>query len=1215
MKVLLPRFKRREGSDDRSYSSLRKALSTLIIMVIVLTNVSAQQQKVTVNVKDGSLSSVLQVIKNQTGLNFVINADNLRKFGNVTVNANDQSVENVLQEILKNSGYEFIIQSNSIIIKEKADPQPRPVTVSGTVKDADGKPLPNATVRIAGTNMVMGSGVNGEYSLTGNIRPEAKLEVSFLGMETASVTIGTQRNINVTLRVATQTLDDVVVTGMVSTDKRLFTGATDQLKGEEIKLDGIADVSRALEGRSAGVSVENVSGTFGAAPRIRIRGATSILGSSKPLWIVDGVEQASVADVSSDDLSSGDMLTLISSAVAGLNADDIESFQILKDGSATSIYGAKAMAGVIVITTKRGKSGAAKINYTGELSTRLIPSYKQYDVMNSQDQMGLYKELANKGWLDISRVMRTRNSGIYGQMYEQINTYDPVTGGFALQHTTQAMTRYLQQAEYRNTDWFEHLFNNSVTQTHSVSITSGTDKARNYISMSVMTDPGWYKRSEVNRYTFNANTSYKVRPNVEILLLGNASYRQQEAPGSLKQDVGTTYGEVKRDFDINPFSYAMNTSRTLSPYEDHVRNYAPFNIDNELDNNYLQYNVLTARFQGEIKWKPIAGLELGALASLSYTSSSIQYHITENSNIVGGYNADYDATVRARNLFLYTDPEIPGAIPVSVLPNGGIYSKTEHRMKNYDVRAHGTYNKIFNGVHILNLYGAMELSSTTRNNDTFEGYGLMYDYGQYAFYDYRMFKKMSESNSQYYNLSNRIRRNMAYIGVATYSYRGKYTINGTIRYEGTNRLGEDRSARWLPTWNIAGAWNVHEEEFMQPISDIVNLLKIKASYSLTADAGPSSVTNSTEIIRSTVRWKPLSSQQEIGLYINQAANHNLTYEKKHEFNIGFESVLFDSRISLGMDFYVRNNFDLIGPVITQGGSGEIRRYANIADMKSKGIEVTLSTQNINTQNFRWITDFTFAYNKNKITSLITPTNLMNLVRGTSYSLEGYPVGALFSIPFAGLDSNGLPTFIIDGELVDQSNYSKISFSTSSNLDKILKYEGPGEAPYEGGINNTFRYKNFTLGVFMTYKFGGHTRLRNVFSYMYSDMDASSEVFKNRWMVPGDELYTDIPAILSYRQSQKITNVRQAYSAYNYSTARVVSSSFVRLKEISLLYTFSKKTLSGIGLANMSLKLSSTNPFLIYASKKLNGQDPEYIQSGGVSSPLAKQFTLTVRVGF
>ena len=202
-----------------------------------------------------------------------------------------------------------------------------------------------------------------------------------------------------------ETLKEVVVTGVSNMDRRMFTGATDQIKASDAMIGGMADISRSLEGRSAGVSVQNVSGTFGTAPKIHVRGATSIYGNSKPLWVVDGVVQEDITDINADALSSGDAETLISSAIAGLNADDIESFQILKDGSATSIYGARAMSGVIVVTTKKGRMGQAHLSYTGEFTSRMIPTYGQFNILNSQEQMGIYRELQKKGWLNFSDVL------------------------------------------------------------------------------------------------------------------------------------------------------------------------------------------------------------------------------------------------------------------------------------------------------------------------------------------------------------------------------------------------------------------------------------------------------------------------------------------------------------------------------------------------------------------------------------------------------------------------------------------------------------------------------------------------------------------------------------------------------------------------------------------------------------------------------------------
>ena len=317
------------------------------------------------------------------------------------------------------------------------------------------------------------------------------MKISYIGMKTQEIPIKTG-TIRILMKPDAEVLEEVVVTGMQKMDKRLFTGAATKLDAEGVKLNGMADISRGLEGRAAGVSVQNVSGTFGTAPKIRVRGATSIYGSSKPLWVVDGVIMEDAVEVSADQLSSGDAETLISSAIAGLNADDIESFQILKDGSATSIYGARAMAGVVVITTKRGQAGVSRINYTGEFTSRLKPNYDNFNIMGSQEQMGVYNEMAEKGWLIFSDTYRASNSGVYGKMYQLINSYNPKNQSWGLVNTPEAQAAYLQMAEMRNTNWFDELFNNNITMNHSISISSGTEKAKYYGSISIYNDPVSY---------------------------------------------------------------------------------------------------------------------------------------------------------------------------------------------------------------------------------------------------------------------------------------------------------------------------------------------------------------------------------------------------------------------------------------------------------------------------------------------------------------------------------------------------------------------------------------------------------------------------------------------------------------------------------------------------------------------------------------------------
>ena len=1011
-----------------------------------------------------------------------------------------------------------------------------------------------------------------------------------------------------------------ISTGMTNVDRRLFTGASDRLMAEDMMLGGVADVSRSLEGRAAGVSVQNVSSTFGTAPKIRVRGATSILGNSKPLWVVDGVIIEDVTEVNTDELSSGDAITMVSSAIAGLNSDDIESINILKDGSATSIYGAKAMAGVIVITTKKGRPGSAKINYMGEFTMRLKPSYRDYNVMNSQDQMSVYSELADKGFLGLAETLRSSEYGVYGKMYELINTYNETTGQFGLPYTQAAMNSYLRKAEYLNTDWFDLLFNDSVMMNHSVSVSLGSQKASSYISMSVMDDPGWYKRSSVERYTFNANTTFRILDNLSFTLLANGSYRRQEAPGTLSQEEDAVFGEVNRDFDINPFSFAMNTSRALDPDQDYVRNYTSFNIFDELENNYMSINATDIRFQGELKWTIVPGLDFNSLASFRYTQTSMQHHIMDQSNQARAYREMSDAVIQQSNPFLYDDPDQLNQLPVTILPDGGIFEKREYRSPSYTIRNTLTWNHEFNKTHLVNLYGGMEITQVRRSNDWFRGWGMQYDQGEQAFFNYLAFKRASEQGENYFTLENTVRKTAAFFAMASYSYKGRYSLNGTFRYEGTNRLGRSRSARWLPTWNVGVAWNMHEEEWFKNMSsDALSHFTLRGSYSLTADAGPDWISNATAIIASyNTTGRPSADNNETGLQISMLGNDGLTYEKKHELNVGMSAGFIGNRINLELDAYWRNNFDLLGRTNTAGVGGEIWKYANVADMKSKGVEFTLSTRNIDTRNFRWTTDLTFSWSEQKITNLDTDANIMSLVSGTGYNLEGYAPSSLFSVPFKGLDSEGFPVFEIGGVTYDKTNYSSIDFQTTEeDILKTLKYEGPIDPIYTGGFGNTFTWKNLRLNVFMTYGFGNVIRLNQVFKSQYSDFYAMSNEFKNRWTVSGDENTTDIPVIASRRQIQEYTStgLRTGYNAYNYSSARVAKGDFIRMKEISLTYSFPKKMISKAKFDNLSLKLQVTNPFLIYADKALGGQDPEYYMSGGVSSPLARQFTFTLKFGF
>ena len=1078
--------------------------------------------------------------------------------------------------------------------------------VTGTVISAeDNQPIIGATVLVQGQKTGTVTDANGHFTIS--VPSGKKIQVSYIGMETETVT--PKNGMTVYMKNAAE-IEEVVVTGMQKVDKRLFTGSSTKISASDAKIDGMADISRSLEGRAAGVSVQNVTGTFGTAPKIRVRGATSIYGNSKPLWVVDGVIMEDVTDVSADDLSSGDANTLISSAIAGLNSDDIESFDILKDGSATSIYGARAMAGVIVITTKKGKAGQARINYTGEYTMRLKPSYSTFNIMNSQDQMSVYQEMQQKGYLNYAEIANSASSGVYGKMYQLLGEYDATSGQFGLANTLEARADYLRQAEYRNTDWFDELFSNAIQHNHSVSISTGTERAQTYASVSAMFDPGWTKQSKVERYTANLNNTFNISKKVTFNMIANASYRKQRAPGTLSAETDVVSGQINRSFDINPYSYALNTSRALDVNTFYTRNYAPFNILHELEHNYIDLNVFDIRVQGELKYKPIQKVELGILGAFKYNQSAQNHSITDESNQANAYRAMGTTTIRDANQYLYKDPDDPFALPITVLPYGGIYNKTTNKMNAWDFRATAAYNDVYANDHIVNLYGGLEVNNIDRTADWFRGWGMQYSLGEIPNYAYQMFKQGAEKNTDYFTLSNTHERRAAFFGTATYSYKGRYTINGTLRYEGSNKLGKATSARWLPTWNVSGAWNAHEEPwFNKTFKNVLTTATLKASYSLTAESGPSWVTNSLPVIKSFNPWRPSAGLRESGLQESDRANGELTFEKKHEFNLGVQLGFLNNRINFELDWYKRNNYDLIGIVNTQMGG---MKYGNVASMKSRGVEMSLSATPIKTQDFTWTANFIYSHTHNEVTELENVQRVIDLVSGSGFALEGYPVRSLFSIPFKGLNNEGLPTFLDqDGNITTTGIY----FQTRDKEKMgFLEYSGSVDPTDVGSFGNIFKYKGITLNVFITYSFGNVVRLDPVFKNRYNDLNSMPKEFANRWVVPGDEKVTTIPVIASTRQNRNDTNLSYAYNAYNYSTERIAKGDFIRMKEISLGYEFPKKLIAPLNLNNLSLKLQATNLFLIYADKKLNGQDPEFYNTGGVAVPMPKQFTLTLRLG-
>ena len=924
------------------------------------------------------------------------------------------------------------------------------------------------------------------------------------------------------------------------------------------------------------------------------RGQTSINQEAKPLWVLNGVILQDEIDLKPEDLVSEDAKLLIASAIPGLTAESIESFRVLKDASATAVYGPRAIAGVVEVVTKKGAVGASSFTYTNESTFRLIPTYDQYNIMNSQEQMSVIQELMQGGHYEFQNVVTQKNKGVVGKMYELFYELDG-HGNSRVLNTEAGRRAYLQEAERRNTNWFKQLFQTSVMQNHTLSFSSGNERSTYYASLSLLSDPGWQKGNKFSQYATNLNANYNLSSKVRLGLITDLSYRDQTAP---IQD---------------GYNYALNHSRTLSAKDYYTTNYAPYNIFNEIDNAYIDTDIATLRIQGQLSWKITPKLEAGLMGAIRYQSNTQKTEYKENSNWVLSYRAMPNTTVRDNNTNLYKDPNDPFALPVVALPKGGIREKRDKTSLANNLRATLSYKDTFaEGLHSIALFGGFEMDNAKNTNDMNRNYGLLYNAGNYASFSYLMFKKLQEEFRNYYTIADTENNNQAFFANASYTFNGRYTANGTLRYDASNAFGPSRYLRWMPTWNAGVKWDVTQEKFftfLKPLSR----LNLKASFGVTAVAP--SVSNSLEQLYINNPWRN-SAQRELGLEIQNIANHDLTYEKNQELNIGADIGFLDDRINLSVEWFHRHSYDLIGDIVTQGTGGFTTKKGNMAQMHIRGLEIGLETTNLKTADFSWKTSFIYSRAKNEITELLTTPTIRDMIgystSATSqggFARAGYPLKSIFSVPFNGLNDRGLPTFLDER---NQSTIGGIRFD-SRNVD-FLKYAGTLIPTDKGSFSNTFHYKGISLGVVLTYSYGNVVRLRKL-SNIYTDYGNLPRELNNRWQFSGDEAKTDIPVVYTTytQQVYGYNEVIQAYNTYDYSDIRIAKGDNIRLKEISLGYTFDKDFLRETRIRQLSVKLQATNLALLYADKRLNGDDPDYLANG--YTPISpKRLIFTLRVG-
>ena len=1143
----------------------------------------AQNEMVTLDVNRMTVEKVFKTITQQLSYDIFYSNDELDTRCQVTLSTRKMSVQDLLEEVLKgNYSYEFV--GKTIIIRPVKQSDKK-IVIQGTVKDQQGGSLPGVTVLVKGSTIGVSTDGNGKFRLEVASADSLVLVFSFVGMETKEVAYWGETELNVVMKEKDAKLDEVVVTGYQQIEKRQLTSAVSSVKTEDLNMIGATSIEQMLQGQLAGLSVINISAAPGAAPKIRVRGTATITGNADPLWVLDGVMLENSVPISVAELNSPDVMNMFNSAIGGINPSDIESITVLKDASATAIYGTRAANGVIVVTTKKGKrDGGFNISYQHTSSVSLRPSYDDFDLLNSQERVELTQQCYDDG---------LRVSGVVG-MENLMQQYG--LGNLSLEEYKQKV----RELETRNTDWFKILFRNAYTQTHNLSISGGTEKMDYYVSMSYNGEQGADKISEYKNYGGLAKMNAELFKGVRL---------------------GTTLQVGRRDREsyhtsIDPFMYAVRTSRTIPLYDENgdyffykksVGGYYLFNILFEQENTKRESTQTDLKGIVNLTVNLYKGLKYNGLFSYSSShSASIDYAKEQSA---------YVANLRGYDFGNPTEEELAE----TPLPFGGVYNETDYEQRTSLIRNGLEYKgHIGDDLSIDGMLG-QEFRTTKYRGLTTQNYGYMHDRGN-IFYE----PSLGESTGHLFR--NMVIRNVpersyiSYYGVLSAMYKDRYVINGNIRFDGSNLFGSNPKYRYLPLWSVSAKWIVSNENFLAGVS-MLNDLAIRASYGLRGNIVEDS---SPQIIASAL--PPNKFYDLLEMKIDQAPNPDLKWETTSSLNVGLELSMLNNRLSVDVDYYRDASRDLIASKDVSAVTGFLNKYVNYANVKNQGVDIAVSGYIIRSKQVSWMSSLNLGYVKNKVTkSNITPQaqNLVKSVYTPGEVYLGKPVNGMFSYRFAELDADGMPLFYDQDNNKLNAGDTELPTAVFSNIEN-LKYEGTRDPILTGGFNNVIKYKEFTLSFLFSFGLKNVIRLPEyAYNSSPSDDQNANRRIMERWRKPGDEATKVIPCLSG--GSGYFTTADGTYyttGLFNQSQVTVVPGDYLRLRNVMLEYRLPRQlvqkiVIGGCSLGGISLKLQAQNLFVL-ADRRLKGYDPEtinYTTTAYGSQPLPTSFTLGLNVNF
>lgn len=1180
----------------------------LSVSLLCSKTVHAQDSTVNLNYKDASFVEVINEFRKQTGVKFMYNLEKVKNKRCKDLVVKNTPVKQAIDIVLKHFDLTYSMVEGVVVVKEKPEDPKTKRTIKGTVFDENGEPLPGVTILIKGTTVGVSTDVNGNFSITMPENGENNLIFSFIGMQTKVVKCTDDKPMKVILKQDASQLEEVTVvsTGYNTLPRKDMVGAYTTVKAEDIMMPAYNSIDQMLQGKISGMVVVNSSSRIGSTPKITIRGTSTILGNTDPLWVVDGIIQPDPLPLDASSAVTEDMRNLIGNQISWLNPADIETITVLKDASATAIYGSKASNGVIVITTKKGSADRTSIRYSTNLAFRTRPSYGMFNYMNSKERIQFSKEAYDAG-------VRYQKDPL-----PQIYTYEGLMAMYNNRLISESeFMKQMERLETCNTDWFDILCRNSLSHTHNLSMSGGSQKVTYNASFGYSSQHGVQKGDDMTQFTSRLNVSTQF---IESLLInfnlnGSFSNKKGYGPG------------------ITPESYAKQTSRAIPVYEENgtqafYKQYYEYtlnrtgqleygyNILNEMENSYSKNNSKNFNISLNVDWSILSWLKYQFVGSIAFGMNNSESFAGEKTSYIErnyrGYAYGSESSGSAK-------------FNAAMLPFGGELATNETNNTSYNMQHKVVFSKTFNESHRINVLAGMEIRSEDNKNNTNTVWGYVPERGE-ILVSPTIPKEITPIGGTvpiYWGALDKLYRGgwknttttnnfVSFLATFAYSLKDRYVFNANVRSDASNRFGQDANKRFDPTYSFGISWRAAEEEFIKGHLSWLNQLNFRATYGVQGN-----VVNSVSPDLIAQYHGILAGYNEYYLSISSIPNPLLKWERTKTWNLGLDLQLFNG-ISMNLEYYGRRSNAIINQDIAEEyGMASMR--LNGGRIHNHGIEYSLNLTPYQRKDFVWTIGINASKNWNKaqnddIRVKADKSGKNNFISGSSDRLlkKGYPLSAFWSYSFAGLDpETGYPTFnLIDFEKADPD----IDPTT------FLVYSGQKDPYFTGGVNTRVRYKSLSLGANFSVLLGAKKRLPNPYqNFSYGKLpepyyNLSKELSK-RWQKPGDEKHTIIPAL--YTSVEDMYNIalpdgsltNSIYTMWSQSDAMVVNASFLRCTQISVSWNIPAQICSKFGATNCTISANVNNPFVI-CSSRFNGFDPEL-----GDSVMAKVFSFGLSVGF